>query len=84
MENQNKELCDCNEIATWCYMPSSSYKINPYYCEDCVPRGCDCNEYKIERETPEGEENKDWKWVDKNRTCSSYRRAGKRIPMYRI
>lgn len=29
----------CNNISTWGYMPSD-YN----YCDDCVPRGCSCNE----------------------------------------
>ena len=39
-----KEICGvCKEkIAIWVYMPASSDK-NPFYCDDCVPRGCNCN-----------------------------------------
>lgn len=36
-----KILCQCNQLATWCYMPSS--KNYPYFCDNCVPRGCSCN-----------------------------------------
>jgi len=63
----SKELCDCGKLAVWCYIPGYSSGNNPYSCDDCVPRGCSCNhnsileEYKNE---PEGEEGKDWKWVD--------------------
>ena len=27
--------------AVWLYMPNS--KEHPYYCDECVPRGCSCN-----------------------------------------
>lgn len=37
-----KELCNCGRTATWLYMPSS--KSLPFYCEECVPRGCSCND----------------------------------------
>lgn len=39
----NVELCDCGKRACWCYMPGFSNNSNPYFCDDCVPRGCDCN-----------------------------------------
>jgi hypothetical protein len=68
------EKCDCQKIAVWCYMPSTDSKYNPYYCDDCVPRGCSCNRdvviivpnepLETNLEYPEGEENVDWKWVD--------------------
>jgi len=42
----NKEKCDCEKMATWFYAPSSS-RTNPYYCDDCVPRGCECNWHSV-------------------------------------
>lgn len=37
--------CDCNNKATWVYMPSyGGPQHNDYYCDQCVPRGCPCNE----------------------------------------
>ena len=38
-----KELCDCGKVAIWLYLPSSSDESNPFFCDDCVPRGCTCN-----------------------------------------
>lgn len=38
MEN---EICKCGEKAVWIYMPMSDR--HPYYCDECVPRGCSCN-----------------------------------------
>ena len=40
------KYCDCGKGAKWLYMPSSNME-NPYCCEDCVPRGCSCNERNI-------------------------------------
>lgn len=76
-----KKLCDCGKIATWVYAPTYTGKgingDNPYSCDDCVPRGCSCNNYHTDinayhppldsPELPEGEEGKDWKWVDINK-----------------
>jgi hypothetical protein len=41
----NKEICGaCGEkIAVYWYMPGYYPKSNPFHCENCVPRGCDCN-----------------------------------------
>ena len=61
----NKELCDCGKMATYCYMPSYSGGGNPFHCSDCVPRGCTCNfNYIGIHGMPEGEEGKDWKWIE--------------------
>lgn len=40
----NKRLCSkCyNKMATWCYLPDDTY-----YCDDCVPRGCNCRLHEI-------------------------------------
>ena len=37
-----KEKCDCGKMATWWYMPGYS-EGSPLRCDDCVPRGCECN-----------------------------------------
>jgi hypothetical protein len=37
-----KELCDCGKVASWCYLPGFS-DGSPYFCDDCVHRGCSCN-----------------------------------------
>ena len=33
--------CECGAVATSVYAPSSD-NPHPYYCDDCVPRGCSC------------------------------------------
>lgn len=35
--------CDCGSIAKWVYMPQSNLP-NPFFCGECVPRGCECGD----------------------------------------
>lgn len=69
-----KEKCECNKIATWWYAPgySGKDKDRPYYCDDCVPRGCSCEwtyaDKKDKDSLPKGIEGKDWKWIEKEAT----------------
>lgn len=59
----SKHLCDCGKMAVWLYGPSYSEGVNPFHCDDCVPRGCTCNwRYVTSRGLPT-EEDKPWKWV---------------------
>lgn len=60
-----KEKCDCGKMAVWLYMPGFQ-DGNDFFCEDCVPRGCECNYHSIDYERV-GEENVDWKFVDETR-----------------
>ena len=69
-----KERCECKNLATWCYIPGFSNDDHPYFCDDCVPRGCECNHnycdvnaYQPPLESslvPEGKEGVDWKWIE--------------------
>ena len=66
----SKDLCDCGKVAIWSYGPGYSSGDNPNFCDDCVPRGCDCNYRYVDvnsyhpplehPDLPEGEEGKDW------------------------
>lgn len=86
----NKELCDCGKIATHCYMPGYSSGDSPYSCDDCVPRGCSCNHRYIDvnayqpplddPDYPEGEEGKDWKWVEKDKVWVHIDEKGREYP----
>ena len=64
-----KELCDCGKVAVWCYMPGYSSGSSPYFCDECVGRGCSCNQRYVkdelfkEGDPTEGEEGKDWVWI---------------------
>jgi hypothetical protein len=74
----SKELCDCGKVAIWDYVPGYSEGGNSYSCDDCVPRGCDCNHRYVDvnayhpplenPDLPEGDEEKDWKWLDEEET----------------
>jgi hypothetical protein len=60
-----REHCSCGNIAVWVYLPGFSSGDNPYFCDDCVNRGCMCNYRFIdEEELPNGDEGKDWIWVE--------------------
>ena len=62
-----KEQCRCGRRAVWVYMPGFSSGDNPYSCDDCVPRGCMCHyRYIDEEDSPNGDENKDWIWIEKD------------------
>jgi len=72
-----KERCVCGKIAVWIYLPGYSNKDSPFWCDDCVPRGCDCNYRYCQVDayhpplenpnSPEGEEGIDWKWIEKDK-----------------
>ena len=65
----SKELCDCGKVAVWDYSPGYSGGGNSYSCDDCVPRGCECNHNYVDVNAyhpalnhpnlPEGKEGKD-------------------------
>ena len=60
-------------------MPGFSNGDSPFFCNDCVHRGCSCNYHQLDTsiyengverlgndtmELPDGIINVDWKWVD--------------------
>lgn len=71
-----KEYCDCKNLAVWVYMPGFSGGGRPFFCDECVPRGCECNYYYTNvdgyhpplynPDLPEGDEGIDWKWIEKD------------------
>ena len=85
-----KELCECGKIAVWCYIPGYSRGGNPYHCDDCVPRGCECN-YNYsdvnayhppldEQNLPEGIQDVDWKWIDVDKIWTYIDDKGREYP----
>ena len=79
MSIAGKDLCDCGEIAVWCYMPGYFEGGNPNSCDECVPRGCECNHRHVDPNAyhppldnpdlpteQDGVEGKDWKWLDED------------------
>lgn len=81
-----KEYCECGKMSTWCYMPGHSSGRSPYYCNDCVPRGCDCNHIYCgpesdHREYPtEGTENVDWRWIEEGKIWVHLDEKGREYP----
>ena len=78
-ENTKLEKCDCGKVATWLYMPGYSSGGNSFSCDECVPRGCSCNEYSTKPEDyhppagfnpsdEDGVEGVDWKWLNQEKT----------------
>ena len=73
--------CDCGKPAVWDYAPGFSSGENSYFCDDCVPRGCECNHVYVSHEDehlsmfsaeyPVGEENIDWKWIVPNKSWTT-------------
>jgi hypothetical protein len=40
--------CKCNQMAVWVYMPMSDrLEKDRYFCDDCIERGCGCNQIDI-------------------------------------
>lgn len=74
------EKCDCGKKATWLYMPGFQ-EGSPFFCDDCVHRGCSCNEYSTidEHYHPPGGispnedeiEDVDWRWKNEEKTMWS-------------
>ena len=78
-----KAKCECGKEAKWYYMPSSTLS-NPYYCEECVPRGCSCrnfyiNEKGISELPPLNIESK-WKWIIENSIWCYIDEEGREFP----
>jgi hypothetical protein len=49
----------------WYYMPSTGDNVDYFYCDDCVPRGCSCNQDLKEGIDYESEEaKKPENWID--------------------
>jgi hypothetical protein len=81
-----KEICECGKRAVWCYLPGYSSGSSPYFCDECVHRGCSCNHRYVkdklfkEGDIPEGEEGKDWIWVEDGSIWTSIDDKGREWP----
>ena len=89
MLKAGKELCDCGKTATWVYLPGYSSKENPYSCDDCVPRGCDCNHRHVDvsayhpaLERPEipGKEDEPYVWIEEGKVWTHVDDKGRQFP----
>ena len=85
-----KEHCKCGNMAVWDYLPGFSDGGFSYFCNDCVPRGCECNYHYCdvnvyhpplyEPELPEGTEGEDWKWIEENKIWVHIDEKGREYP----
>lgn len=69
------EKCKCGKLAVYWYAPGYEGKKDEesYFCEDCVSRGCSCNNYSTRDEdyAPPGgispnEKDGEVKWIDEH------------------
>ena len=84
-----KFLCECGKLAKWVYAPANDWKHHPYFCDDCVPRGCSCND---EYDDPENgmpladtikwfdEKGIKWKWKEEGKSISQIDDDGREFP----
>lgn len=84
-----KDLCDCGKVATWCYMPGYSSGKNPNYCDNCVPRGCECchryvdpNSYHppLDNLDMPSEEDKPYIWIEEGKIWAHVDEKGRLFP----
>jgi hypothetical protein len=90
MKTAGKEFCKCGQLAVWVYMPGFSSGDSPYFCENCVPRGCSCNYRSVDENSyhpplekpdlPDGEEGFDWKWIEPNKVWCYIDDEGREYP----
>lgn len=76
------EKCDCGKKAVWMYAPSSG-KDNPFYCDDCVPRGCSCNHHYLaedEYDDSPTEDDDPIKWIEKDKIWCHIDEQGREYP----
>lgn len=81
----SKEKCDCGNYAVWMYSPGYSGGGNNYSCDDCVPRGCSCNNRRLYQdeyapEEEDGVEGVDWKWLVKDKEWTTIDEKGREWP----
>jgi len=84
-----KELCDCGKVGIWYYAPASESNENHYDCDDCVPRGCECNHrytdvnsYYPPLDSPDipTEEDKPIKWIEEDKIWCRVDEQGREYP----
>jgi hypothetical protein len=81
-----KRYCDCGKPAKWVYMPGFLDSDNDFSCDDCVSRGCSCNNYHLMNDyenaptEEDGVEGKDWKWLEKDVEWTPLDNKGREYP----
>lgn len=76
---------DCGNLATWLYMPESTLKHDPFYCDNCVPRGCDCQIVHVYEDELEGAdlptaEDLPFKWIKFGKIWKHIDTLGRDLP----
>ena len=89
-----KELCrSCKiNIAVWCRLSYSyleEYYQQPFYCDNCVPRGCECNQIHV-KDSSVSESNDNpptaiqyfgkWKWIEPGKVWCWLDEEGREYP----
>jgi hypothetical protein len=69
VQGKTKIKCKCEKIAQWFYLPSDS--LDRAYCDECVPRGCSCNEYPLDG---------NWENLDPNNWTEELDKKGRKKP----
>ena len=82
-----KFACDCGKMAQWDYAPTTSGTWNPFFCDECVPRGCSCNDdYDCEdmpiKETIEwyNKNGMKWEWIEEGVSIRHLDEKGRKLP----
>ena len=86
-----KEICSvCDQkLATWIYCPGFDDERSNYFCDDCVPRGCQCNhEYvdvdafipPLEEENFPTEFDIPFKWIEQDKIWTHIDKKGREFP----
>lgn len=81
-----KIRCKCGRMAVWVYIPGKDDE-HDYCCDNCVPRGCGCEAYSVHydefpdiEDYPEGEEGKDYKWIEPGEVYVYLDKYGREYP----
>lgn len=77
---KEKELCDCGKVAIWLYMPGYSGGGNSFSCDDCVPRGCTCNQRYVESRGMPTLEDLPIKWIEEGKIWCHVDEKGREYP----
>lgn len=80
--------CSCGTTAVWVYMPSSNPPRYPYFCENCVSRGCSCG-HEFTPDSDVGQKNgfgelppkdNNWKWIEESISWCLTDELGRELP----
>lgn len=69
----------CDNMAVWSLLSGDAY-----YCDDCVPRKCDCQIEYIGEEYDNSPNNNlmNWEWIEKNKSWRYIDEKGRQYPCF--